>query len=239
MPKHEVECPAPPQGPHDVGASCRHGNEQRIVDPHVVATDLNEATASGDRADRSLDVHGMPAGLAGEMHGEQIILERHGADGAVDPIGKPVVGERHVAAAERNIGRHGPAAAHDVRPQVDLARRQELAPVRCDRLRQETLPVAAHKHPVRLDEEVEVGVLAPARELAGAAHKCRAGVGLQPLARQPAAVGSERRRHVADRERQRGMLEAARFEWAGNREGSRVERVKCARRPPFQIESSP
>ena len=131
------------------------------------------------------------------------------------------------------------SAAHEVGPHVYLAGRQQFAPVGRHRGRHQSLPVAAHQHPLGLDEQVEIGVGRPARQPAGAAEKGRSGVRLQSLADRAVTVRGECGRHVADRERQTGMLEVARLQLARHRERGAVERGQFATGPPVDVEPAP
>ena len=46
VPEDEVEGASGPQGADDVGAAGRHGREQRVVDPHVLAAHLQRAVGA-------------------------------------------------------------------------------------------------------------------------------------------------------------------------------------------------
>jgi hypothetical protein len=115
----------------------------------------------------------MPPGLTGEMHREEVVFEGDRADRAVDPIRKAVVGQRHVAAAQRHVGRYRAGMPDEMGPHVDLARGKQLAPVRRHRLGKQAFPVVAHEHAFRLHGDVVVGCGVPLRAIEGQGGKRR------------------------------------------------------------------
>ena len=218
VPEDEVEGAGGPERTNDVGAAGRHGCEQRVVDPHGLAAHLQRAIGAArfvggrrrrDRAKASLHLHRVATGLSGEVDRQRLALQHDRADGAVETVGKPVVRQRHVAAPQGDIGLDRAIATGDLRPHVDLARREELAPMRRHRVWQQPFPMPSHHQPLGLQEQVEVRGVRPAGIAAAATQERRAGVRLELVEPQPRAISLERGCHVTHREWQRGMLEAA------------------------------
>ena len=181
----------------------------------------------------------MAAGLAGEMDGQCLPLQHDRANGAVEAIGKPVVRQRDVAAPQGDVRLDRAIAAGHLRPHIDLACRQQLAPLRRHRGWQQPFPVSPHHQPFGLEQQVEIRGVRPTGIATAATQERGAGVGLELLEPQPRAIDLKASRHIAHRGGERGMLEATRFQSARHREDGVLERCQRSRRLPVHADPSP
>ena len=246
VPEDEVEGASGPQRADDVGTAGWHGSEQRIVDPHVLATHLKRAVGAArfvgcrrraDRAKAPLHLHRMATGLPGEMDRQRLALQHDRANGAIKAVGKSVVRQRHVAAPQGDVRLDRAVAAGHLRPHVDLACRQQFAPLRRHRGRQQPFPMPPYHQSFSLQEQVEIRGVRPAGIPTAATQERGAGVCLELLEPQPRAIDLKGRRHIAHREWQRAMLEAARFQPARHREDGSLERCQRPRRLPVHADA--
>ena len=248
MPEDKVKGAGGPQRADNVGAAGRHGRQERVVDPHSLtphlqhpdgATRLIRPSRWRNRAKGPLYLHWMATGLSREMNRQGPVLEHDRAHGAVESVGEAVVRQRHVAAAEGDVWLDRAIAAGHLCPQVDLASRQQLAPLRRHRLRQQPFPMPAHDQPFGLKKQVEVRGVRPACIPAAAAQEGRAGVRLQFLELKPRTIDPECRCHVAHRKRQGQVLEASRLQPSRHREVCVLECRECPRGLPLHADASP
>ena len=124
VPEDKIKGAAGPERPHDRGAAGWHGCQKAVVDAHPVSANLDRACcALRCRAKHPLHLHGMSAGLAGEVDGQRLAVEHHSADRAIQAVGKPIVRQRRIAAAQRNQRVDSAIAAGELGPQIDLAGR--------------------------------------------------------------------------------------------------------------------
>jgi hypothetical protein len=125
MPKAEVKGSGCPQVAQHIRPLVWHGGQQAIIYRHVGTSYVDVPDRSTiNNSEAASHLHRVSSRLAGQMQRDQPIIQNDSANSPVEPVRKPVMRDRDIAAPQRYLGGKATGGTTELSPQINLSLRQ-------------------------------------------------------------------------------------------------------------------